>query len=165
MDNFIKKIIKDCLSDQEAWITPTFAKCTFISRNRDATANYGFEWVIQTAFSEFLLKKQKDLKISGIKITQEDAENKKRYDIAFHFEGSLVIIELKTSSKGDTSGVKSDMEKPYPFRKKVGGRYFLLFCYPFDDGKNNDIAGADLIDLGITHCVFKYFLYKDRSFS
>ena len=164
MDGLVKKIVGACLSSQEQWLTQTFDKCLFISRNRGAnTADYGFEWCIQTAFSEFLFNKQKELKISEITIGQEDSENRKRYDITFTYNDLQVIIELKTSSKGGTSGVKTDMKKEYPSKKNVGGRYFLLFCYPFDNDKKMDIPDADLLDSEITHCKFRYFLYKDKN--
>ena len=81
-DEIMKDIVAECLSCQKDWLDTTFKKCEDISRERKATADYGFEWSIQTAFSQFLLLKKDELKISEITIAQEH-ENKKRYDITF----------------------------------------------------------------------------------
>ena len=158
IDEFIKKIIKECLSFQKDWLDATFRKCEYISRERKATADYGFEWSIQTAFSQFLLLKQDDLRISEITVAQEYL-NKKRYDITFKVSNELVLLELKTSSMADTCGVKKDMAKEFPTFAKL--KYFLLFCYPFDEKSKPEISGSELIDSGKTHRDFRYYLFKN----
>ncbi len=157
IDELVKMIVKECLLLQKDWMDVAFRKCEYISRERKATADYGFEWSIQTAFSEFLLLRKDYLKISEITVTQE-YRNKKRYDITFKASNKLVIVELKTSSMGDTGEVRKDMKKEFPNVDNL--KYFLLFCYPFDEKSKPEISGSELIDSGKTYRDFRYYLFK-----
>ncbi len=153
MDEWIKEAVDSFVAEEGDWLCCSLKKVKFVSDNRQATALYGFEWLIQTAYSHWLLH-QRD--VTDIKIGLK-SNNGKKYDLDFQVSNQRLIIEIKTIAPGGISYVKSDVNKVFPSNCTP---YFLVFSYPHDSEDIPRLDGTTAIGSGVAPQGFRYYLYK-----
>jgi hypothetical protein len=152
-DEWIKEAVHKFVVEEGDWLCSSLRKVKSVSDGRKSTAAYGFEWLIQTAFSHWLLKQSdvKDLKIG------QKCNNGRKYDLDVAVLKQRVIVEIKTIAPGGISYVKSDVKKAFP---KECTPYFLVFSYPDKFEGTPDLKGTSVICKGVGPESFQYYLYK-----
>ena len=153
VDEWIKKAVIRFVAEEGDWLCCSLRRVKSVSDGRKSSTPYGFEWLIQTALSYWLLK-QSD--ISNLKIGQQ-CKNGKKYDLYFEVQQQKLIIEIKTICPGGISYVKSDVIKQFPLDCTP---YFLVFSYPNASKDIPPLEGASDIVTGLAPVNFRYYLYK-----
>jgi len=155
-DERVKEFVNLFVAAEDDWLRCSLKRVQAVSNGRQSATPYGFEWLVQTAFSYWLLQQAG---ITGLRLG-EQGDNGKKYDIDFTFKGpkERVIIELKTiGGPGDISYVKTDVDKKYPPDCRS---YFLVFGYPYKSTESPHLEGASAISTNVVAENFRYYLYK-----
>jgi len=153
IDGWVKESVDNFVAEEGDWLCCSLKKVKFVSDSRKATALYGFEWLIQTAYSHWLLH-QPD--VTNIRIGLK-SNNGKKFDLDFQVSNQRLIIEIKTIAPGGISYVKTDVNKAFPSDCMP---YFLVFSYPSNSEGIPTLDGTAVIGSGIAPQGFRYYLYK-----
>lgn len=152
-DKWVKETVCQFILEEGDWLYCSFRKVKFVSDKRRSTSVYGFEWLIQTAFSYYLLRRTD---VSELKINQESS-NGKKYDIDLKVSLQRIIIEIKTIAPCGISYVERDVNKDFPSDCRP---YFLVFSYPTDSDEVPTYEGITNICADTIQYGFIYYLYK-----
>lgn len=153
LDNWVTMAIKQFIDDENDWLYGSFRRALAITRKRSSKQGYGFEWAIHTALAHWLLRNPD---IQGLTIGEKCRDGLKA-DLSFTFCSQEIIVELKTTEKGNMTFAAGDVEKAYSQHIAV---YYFVFSYPYDQNDLPSMQGAKLIHSTKGPLEFRYYLFK-----
>jgi hypothetical protein len=152
-DDWVKEAVCQFVAEEGDWLCCSLRRVKTVSDGRKSEGAYGFEWLIHTAFSHWLLQRDD---VADLVIGQQ-GKNRRKYDLDLKVLQQRIIIQIKTIAPGGISYVKSDVNQSYSPNCTP---YFLVFSYPNESDEIPRLEGTSGICTGIAPEKFRYYLYK-----
>lgn len=152
-DAWVKTAIERCIEDEDDWLYGAFRRALSITKGRDSLQGYGFEWAVHTALAYSLLRNPD---VGKLAIGEKGGDGLKA-DLSFTAFSQEIIIELKTTERGNMTFAAADVKKAHSQHIAV---YYLVFSYPYDEKAQPVLAGAELVQVGSGPLDFRYYLFK-----